>query len=139
MTVRGRRALCATLAAAWMAALFWASSRAIPFPELPPALLSMDKLLHALAFGVLAALLAGAFARDAGRVNRMVALAALVAAAYGATDEWHQSFVPGRNPDPGDLLADAVGASAGALVAGVLLRARGVRASIGADVGDPRI
>jgi VanZ family protein len=30
---------------------------------------------------------------------------------YGATDEWHQSFVVGRNSDVFDWLADTVGAS----------------------------
>ena len=30
---------------------------------------------------------------------------------YGATDEWHQSFVPGRDADVRDLVADAVGAA----------------------------
>ena len=28
---------------------------------------------------------------------------------YGVSDEWHQSFVPGRNPSAADLLADAMG------------------------------
>lgn len=30
---------------------------------------------------------------------------------YGATDEWHQSFVAGRNSDSLDWLADTIGAS----------------------------
>lgn len=28
---------------------------------------------------------------------------------YGVSDEWHQSFVPGRNPSAADLLADTMG------------------------------
>ena len=28
---------------------------------------------------------------------------------YGVSDEWHQSFVPGRNPSAADLLADTIG------------------------------
>lgn len=31
-------------------------------------------------------------------------------------DEWHQSFVPGRDPSGSDVLADVVGAAAGTLV-----------------------
>ena len=32
---------------------------------------------------------------------------------YGASDEWHQSFVPSRDPNPKDLAADAVGVAFG--------------------------
>ena len=43
-----------------------------------------------------------------------------VAALYAVTDEFHQSFVPGRYPDVRDVLVD----TAGALVAVLLLRWR---------------
>jgi VanZ family protein len=43
-----------------------------------------------------------------------------VASLFGATDEWHQAFVPGRSPDLGDWVADTTGAAlAVALYAGV--------------------
>lgn len=35
---------------------------------------------------------------------------------YGATDEWHQSFVIGRNADVLDWLADTIGTSLAMLV-----------------------
>ncbi len=44
--------------------------------------------------------------------------AALLAAAYGAIDEVHQSFVAGRSSTVADAVADAVGAVIGAWVAG---------------------
>lgn len=44
----------------------------------------------------------------------------LVAAAYAATDEWHQSFVPGRTSALGDVLIDSSGAAVGLSV--MLLR-----------------
>jgi VanZ family protein len=134
-----RRLACAAFAALWTATIFWASSRPNPFPSLPASLLSHDKLLHAVAFGILSALLVGAFARGAARAGRTAAVAVLLATAYGAADEWHQSHVPGRDADAGDLLADAAGAVAGAAAAAVLLRPRRARASIAADVGDPRL
>jgi VanZ family protein len=45
-------------------------------------------------------------------------VAFLGALAFAVTDEWHQSFVSGREPSLGDFLVDAVGA----LAALVLLR-----------------
>ncbi|MEX2043905.1 MAG: VanZ family protein, partial [Opitutus sp.] len=35
----------------------------------------------------------------------------VVAAVFGATDEWHQSFVPGRTSEWADWIADALGAA----------------------------
>lgn len=45
--------------------------------------------------------------------------AAAIASLYGVTDEFHQSFVPGRLCDPADWLTDTVGAAVGALGAGI--------------------
>lgn len=42
--------------------------------------------------------------------------------AYGLTDEWHQSYVPGRTPDVLDIVTDAVGAALGLLVIHWLMR-----------------
>jgi VanZ family protein len=41
------------------------------------------------------------------------ALALMICVAYGATDEFHQTFVPGRTADVADLLTDSVGAAIG--------------------------
>ncbi len=38
-------------------------------------------------------------------------LAVLIVSAFGVTDEWHQSFVPGRDCDVFDWLADTLGAA----------------------------
>ena len=40
-------------------------------------------------------------------------MAIILATAYGASDEFHQSFVPGRYADPRDILADFTGAVLG--------------------------
>ena len=130
MTDRARGALAAALAVAWAALIFWESSKPNPFPFLPSGLLSHDKLLHALAYGVLGALAAVALASGRLRIGRAVAAAALLATAYGATDEWHQSHVPNRDADVYDLVADAAGGLAGAALAVVILRVRMARASI---------
>lgn len=130
MTDRARSLVFAALAAAWAAVIYWVSSRPNPFPFVPPGLFSHDKLLHFAAYAVLGALCAAALASRHQRAGRAVAVAALVATIYGATDEWHQAHVPNRDADPADLAADAAGALAGAALAAVILRARVARASI---------
>jgi VanZ family protein len=54
----------------------------------------------------------------------MMTTAALLATLYGAGDEVHQMFTPGRNSDIADALADAVGAAAGGLLMGAVKRHR---------------
>jgi VanZ family protein len=49
--------------------------------------------------------------------SRVVAAAALFAIIYGATDELHQLFVPGRNADLYDVFADGIGGLLGASIA----------------------
>jgi VanZ family protein len=107
-----------------MAALFTASSG--PGVDLPPGQ-NWDKVLHAGAFGVLALLATWALARGRVRAatSRVLLAGCLITVLYGATDEYHQSFVPGRDASVYDLLADALGAvgAAGAIRAwGIIAR-----------------
>jgi len=89
------------------------SSSSLPAP---PGRLS-DKQAHAIAYAVLAGLICRALAggRRAGLTAGRALAAALLAVAYGMTDEWHQSFVPGRQSEVADLYADALGAALGAV------------------------
>jgi VanZ family protein len=81
-----------------------------------------DKGAHAIGYGVLGALILRALAhgRFAGVRWSTAAGSVLLATLYGATDEFHQSFVPGRSPDVHDVLADATGAALAALLLGLL-------------------
>ena len=54
-------------------------------------------------------------------------IALAIAAAYAATDEFHQCFVPGRTPSLGDVLIDSGGAAAGLAVAALIRRFQLVR------------
>ncbi len=87
-----------------------------------------DKDAHALLYAGLAGLVIRALC--GARWSRVSvgagAMAIGLAAAYGATDEFHQWFVPGRTADPADWVADVVGAAIG--VGLVLLAARLVTA-----------
>ncbi len=107
------------LALGWMAFIYWESSGPITLdiPELFP---HEDKLFHAVAFGLLAMCYLGSFPLgNSGYHRHHVIWAIALATLYGAFDEWHQSFVPGRTADAADLLADAIGA---ALFAGLMAR-----------------
>jgi VanZ family protein len=126
---RARRSVLAALAGAYALFIVWCSSQSNPLPFLG-ALLAEDKLLHGAGYALLGALVAGALSGPARRPARVALLAALAAAAFGATDELHQAFVPGRSCDVRDWMADAVGALLGAALVAVSLRPRGSRASI---------
>jgi VanZ family protein len=91
-----------------MATIFVLSS--IPGTSMPlKGLWRFDKLVHAGAFAVLAALIY--------RARPSLPLAIGATTAYGALDELHQRFTPMRSADPLDLAADFVGACVGAFAA----------------------
>lgn len=96
---------------AYMFLIFFLSGR--PDIQLPGP--GSDKPLHSLGYAGLGALVVRAAAGGLGRPVswRQAALAVAVATAYGVSDEWHQSFVPGRMADVLDLQADAIGAVIG--------------------------
>ncbi len=71
-----------------------------------------DKIAHFFVFGILAFLIFRALSN--GFKSRASAstftIATMLTMFYGATDEFHQSFVFGRQCETGDLFADALGA-----------------------------
>jgi VanZ family protein len=108
-----------------MAAVFALSS--MPEPPSPPGI--GDKTQHFAAYAGLGlvTLRATTGATLAGLGAGPAVTAWAIATAYGASDEYHQRFVPGRSPDVLDLGADALGAAgaiAAAWLSGILLRSR---------------
>lgn len=97
-----------------MAIIFSFSS--IEGPEIPPIENNIDKLFHLVEYFILGALLARAFSKTAAAPNYLYIFifSMLIASAFGATDEFHQRFVPGRECDVFDFLFDAIGAGIGA-------------------------
>ena len=112
---------------AMLAIIFGLSSipNLAPPPQQP--VLPLDKVAHFGEYAVLGFALAGSLRRDAPHrwpVVVLLAVAIGAAALYGASDEFHQRFVPGRDPDVHDWLADVIGATAGALASAALVRRR---------------
>ena len=85
--------------------IFWASSRStVATPGLGIA--DFDKVAHFSVYGLLATLTV-----RAGRGPRAAWLAVVAVSLFGASDEWHQSFVPGRSCELADWVADTIGAA----------------------------
>jgi len=93
-------------------ALIWALS-SIPMQLDLSRIPFRDKGVHFVEYGTLGALFAHALVLTwRERSVRLVWLVATLATVlWGAIDEIHQAFVPGRNSDAIDLVADTLGAA----------------------------
>ncbi|HEU5100919.1 MAG TPA: VanZ family protein [Roseiflexaceae bacterium] len=101
------------MVAGWMALIFFLSSQPqLPSPPDPLADLIFKKGAHFTVYAVLAVLWLRAL--PLGRWAWALSWALTVL--YASSDEWHQSFVPGRHPQPTDVLIDLAGATAGLLL-----------------------
>jgi VanZ family protein len=84
------------------ALIFMASSRSeLAGPSIP----GIDKVTHFGVYGLLATLVV-----RLGQRQRAAWIALLLVSFYGFTDEWHQSFTPGRSVEFADWIADTLGA-----------------------------
>ena len=89
-----------------LAVVFWLSS----LSHVPGAQYFWDKLLHATGYAVLGVLALRAFHGGFERLHPAPTLySALAVILWGVSDEFHQSFVPGREASPWDVVADAGG------------------------------
>ena len=109
----------------WLPAVLWAAVifrlSATPGRDVPPWI--DPQLGHFLMYALLGACLVIPFQR-LRRPWVVLLIAVVIASAYGISDEWHQSFVPGRTPDVWDWAIDTAGATAGALLAMWVVRRR---------------
>ena len=98
----------------------------LPMPEFE--WLTIDKLYHFIEYAILGGLLAWAFVKAKPSVvpSKLIWLVATVLSIlYGASDEWHQTFIPGRFATLADWVADAFGSIAGVLVVYLYYKKKG--------------
>lgn len=118
-----RRLLYWSLPIAYMGLIFFVSSIAWDV-RIPSAFPLRDKGVHFCEYGLLGFLCAHAALGTWPSVPRarLLAAGAFIATAWGLGDELHQAFVPGRSAEFLDLVADGLGASAGAFARGLFKR-----------------
>ncbi len=108
-------------AALWAAVLFLLSELQGLGGVLPSG---ADKFVHGGLYLILGLSLAWGKMRTGLGVPGVLLL--LIGVGYGALDEWHQSFVPGRTVSMGDWVADSAGVMLGlVLFASFSSRSRG--------------
>jgi VanZ family protein len=94
-----------------MGTIFFLSSQpgdSLDLPDIP----DLDKGLHSIVYGVLAFSALFAIPEYKYQANPFLVslLVVLFCLLYGISDEFHQSFIPGRFPSVLDLVADTMGA-----------------------------
>ena len=93
-----------------MGVIFFLSHQSGQTLPLPP-IVHLDKLLHILIYGLLALTTLWVPSSE-WHLNKPLLVAFIVIAVglvYGVLDEYHQSFIPGRNSSLEDILADVTG------------------------------
>jgi VanZ family protein len=98
----------------YMILIFSFSAESSPMPEVTEHV--WDKALHSAEYAGLALLFCRALTGEGLGWLAAVVTAVLFASLYGASDEWHQAFVPLRDSDVRDWVADTLGAALGAAI-----------------------
>lgn len=87
-----------------------------------PAIINIDKLLHILVYTLLGSTawyaLPPCWRQDHPRAAAILVVVCCLL--YGITDEWHQSFIPGRLASAADVAADTVGGALAVLAVNAL-------------------
>jgi VanZ family protein len=108
----------------------WQSSHAMP--KVVSGAYHIDKVIHLVVYAGLGILFYRALAcHKKGRPGACMLLSVLLASAYGLSDEIHQHFVPFRQADLLDLLADGLGSGLGVIAYGRLRNDRRPRTPVG--------
>jgi VanZ family protein len=107
---------------AYCVLIYFQSGR--PSPEMIPEIPHIDKLLHFGAYAILAVLFFRTFeSLPMNNSLKVVMILGIISSAlYGITDEIHQHYVPYRDSDILDAVADTLGSITGVFVYRYLLK-----------------
>jgi len=93
----------------WIGIIFWFSSHPkITTVNSYAVDFFFKKSAHFIEYGILSILIY--------RATKNLKLSIILSILYAASDEFHQSFVPGREPRVRDVIIDAVGSVTGVLI-----------------------
>jgi VanZ family protein len=98
----------------WAFVIFYISSGSVP--KAGPTYwvdFAIKKAAHLLEYAIFAILFYRAFKNSGWGKSQSVTIALFLAILYGATDELHQLFTPGRESRIRDVIFDTIGAGAG--------------------------
>jgi VanZ family protein len=113
---------------AWMGMLFYLSAQPdVPQPSGPFLQQLYEKGGHAFAYAILAWLYLRALRPHIHNRTTLYLVSAGLAALYALSDEYHQTFVPGRSGDLMDLVVDGAGICGAMLLSWWLERRRALR------------
>lgn len=100
--------------------IYWLSDQ--PHIDTPMWFAHQDKIFHATAYFIMA-LFAWRVFRHFSVFAKLWAF--IFCSVYGISDEWHQSFVPGRFPDTLDWVADSMGSGIALILLPIFIRMLG--------------
>jgi VanZ family protein len=98
------------------ATLIYFLSSLSSFPEAVPSFFGFDKVAHLMEYFFFGCLLCQWFSstEQCRKQWRVLVMTILIGTFYALGDEWHQSFVPGRDASLWDALFDSLGVGIGA-------------------------
>jgi VanZ family protein len=102
-----------------MGVIFYASG--LPGKDIPSLFAYQDVLFHGLIYAILTLFFYRALKNTNSRLIRqqLFFFTIIFGFAYGASDEFHQMFTPGRDCSGFDLMVDTIGSCFGGFIGGI--------------------
>ena len=77
--------------------------------EVSPNIKNVDKLFHFIEFSILGFLIFGSLSLNSKKFDQILSLSIKIGILFSCLDEYHQSFVDGRDSSLADLIFDILG------------------------------